>query len=348
MIRVAALTAGRFVPSTRFRIRQYIEPLSRLGVEVREHRPLVEKYSVAPIPAARVLWKVGRVATRVPLLAPAWRSDVVWLEREMIAGRYTLERFLPRRTLLDVDDAIWLIGRPGHAEKIAGRCRGVIAGNRFIAERYRSLVEKVWLVPTSIDTDVWSPAPRRERREWVIGWIGSADNLGYLKWIEEPLAEFLSRHAEARLLVVSNREPVLPKLPPGRLFFERWSEETERASVWRMDVGLMPLPDIDWAWGKCGAKMLQYMAAGIPSLLSPVGSGAEILAEGEVGLAARNDGEWLAGLSRLFEDRELAARCGRTARDVVVRGYAVATNAPKLARAFEEVAGRTAGEAGKR
>jgi glycosyltransferase involved in cell wall biosynthesis len=339
LIRVAALTAGRFVPSTRFRVRQYIEPLRRLGIHVRERRALVEKYSIAPFPAARQVWRAARVLSRIPLLLPAWGSDVVWLEREMIAGRYTLERFLPRRTVVDVDDAIWLIGQPGHAERIVRRCRGVIAGNRFIAEHYRGLAERVWLVPTSVDTDSWRPEPRPERGDWIVGWIGSWDNLGYLKWIEEPLAEFLALHADARLLVVCDSEPVFERLPRRSWFFERWSEAGERESVRKMNVGLMPLPDIDWAQGKCGAKMLQYMALGIPALVSPVGSGAEILAEGEVGLPARNPGEWFAGLERLYADRPLAARCGQTARAVTERAYSLRTNAPRLAQIFQEVAG---------
>lgn len=344
MIRVAALTAGRFVPSTRFRIRQYIEPLRRLGIDVREHRPFVEKYSKPPFPAARQLWRVGRVVSRIPLLLTARRSDVVWLERDMIAGRYTFERFLPPETVLEVDDAIWLMGRPGQAEQIARRCRGVIAGNRFIAEHYRGLTEKVWLVPTSVDTDVWKPGPPHGNGGWTVGWIGSADNLAFLNWIEEPLAEFLALHADARLLVVCDREPVFTRIPRKSWAFDRWSETGERDSVSKMDVGLMPLPESHWSWGKCGAKMVQYMALGIPVLVSPVGSGAEILAEDPVGLAARNPQEWFEGLEKLYEDRPLAARCGEKGRATAERAHSLRANAPRLARIFEEVAGREGGE----
>ena len=343
MIKVAALTAGRFVPSTRFRVRQYIEPLRRLGVEVTECRPRVEKYSFAPTPAAQPLWRLGKVITRLPLLLASWKSDVVWLERDLISGRYTLERFLPRKTILDVDDAIWLIGRPGNAERIAERCHGVIAGNRFIAEHYRLFMERVWLVPTSVNTDVWAPAPRPSERRWTLGWIGSADNLGYLKWIEEPLAEFLSRHPDARLLVVCDRSPHFERLPRGSWNFEPWSEGSERESVGNMDVGLMPLPDIDWAWGKCGAKMIQYMALGIPVVASPIGTGGEILASEAVGMAARNLDEWYKGLETLYEDRQLANRCGEKGREVAVRSYSLTTNAPRLARIFEEVSGHNSG-----
>lgn len=323
-------------------MRQYIEPLRQFGIDVREHRPLVDKYAAPPFPAARPLWRLGKAASCLPLLVGVRGSDVVWLGKFMIFGRYTFERFLPSNTVLDVDDAIWLLGKPGHSERIVARCRGVIAGNRFIAEHYRGLTEKVWLVPTSVDTDRWRPQPRPDRTGWTVGWIGTSSNLGYLKWIEEPLAEFLALHEDARLLVICDREPPFSRIPRSRWTFELWSDATEQEAVQKIDVGLMPLPDVGYAWGKCGAKMLQYMALGIPVLVSPVGSGGEILAEGEVGLAARNPEEWFAGLERLYDDRPFAARCGQTARAVAERAYSLRTNAPRLAQIFREVAGRAA------
>lgn len=343
MIRVGALTSGLHVPSTRFRIRQYIEPLRQFGIDVEEHRPLVDKYAAAPFPAARPLLRLAKAASRLPVLFAVRDSDVVWLERDMISGRYTFERFLPPKTVLDVDDAIWLMGKPGHSERIVARCRGVIAGNRFIAEHYRVLTEKVWLVPTSIDTDLWRPRPRPDRPGWTVGWIGTSGNLGYLKWIEEPLAEFLALHEEARLLVICDREPEFRRIPPGSWTFERWSDASEQEAVRKIDVGLMPLPDVEWAWGKCGAKMVQYMSLAIPVLVSPVGSGAEILAADRVGLLATNPQEWFDGLGAFYRDRELAARCGEKGREVVERSYSVGSNAPKLARIFEEVSGQVRG-----
>ena len=339
MINVAALTAGRFVPSSRFRVRQYIEPLRSLGVTVEEHRPRVEKYSFAPNRALRPLWRVGKVLTRIPLLVGAWGSDVVWIERDLIAGYYSLERFLPRDAVLDVDDAIWMMGRPGYSERIASRCRGVIAGNSFIAEHYRGICENVWLVPTSVDTELWKPRPRARRSEWVIGWIGTASNLGYLKWIEEPLAAFLSRHEDARLLVVCDMEPEFKRIPRRSWSFERWSEAREENLVHEMDLGLMPLPDIEWAKGKCGAKMVQYMAAGLPVLVSPVGTGADILASEKVGLAVTEPEGWASGLETFYRDRDLGQECGRRGREVVERSYSLGVNAPRLAQIFATVAG---------
>ena len=91
------------------------------------------------------------------------------------------------------------------------------------------------------------------------------------------------------------------------------------------------------AWGKCGAKMIQYMALGVPVVVSPIGSGAEILAAGEVGLPARTLREWSESLCTILENPELARRLGAEGRRLVERLYSVETNAPRLARIFADV-----------
>ena len=99
----------------------------------------------------------------------------------------------------------------------------------------------------------------------------------------------------------------------------------------------MPLPDSDWARGKCALKMLLYMAVGIPVVVSPVGVSRDILARADAGMAAASGGDWVAALSRLFEDRSAAARMGREGRRVVETFYSVRENADLLARVFREV-----------
>ena len=200
--------------------------------------------------------------------------------------------------------------------------------------------ERVWIVPTCVDTFRWQPRPRSGGGLWTIGWIGTGGNLDYLSAIEEPLRAFLVEHSDARLLVVSDREPAFENLPAEGWRFERWSEDREVALVGSMDVGLMPLPDTDWARGKCGAKMLLYMAAGLPVLVSPIGSNAEILALGRVGFGPKTPEEWLEGLRSFYSAPDLAAEYGTAGREIAVRSYSVDANAPKLAEIFRQVAAR--------
>ncbi len=338
MIRVVALTSGADVPSSRFRVRQYIRPLQERGILVSEKPLPFSKYASSSRRSVAHLLTAGKMIARLPGVAASWWADVTWLERELVPGRFTFEGFAGRPKLFDVDDALWLNGHSGFSERIASLCDGVIAGNEFLAEHYRRASRRVWVVPTAVDTDQWVPRSGAARPGWTIGWSGTAATLGYLAAIEEPLAEFLSQESSADLLVVCDRAPEFRRLAPGRWRFERWSAAREIELLQQMDVGLMPLPDSAWAKGKCALKMLLYMSVGIPVVVSPVGVNRDVLARGEVGLAAGSPAEWFSSLRRLFADRETAARMGSEGRRVVERFYSVRENADLLARIFREVA----------
>ncbi len=331
MIKVTALTSGWHVPSSRYRVRQFVEPLARLGVEVSERRMPVSKYALKRAGA------LGALA-RLPGVAAARGSDVTWLERDLVAGRRTLEHFAGRRRLFDVDDALWLLSRSDFSERIAAESFGVIAGNEFIAEHYRRHCGRVWVVPTSVETRAWKPPTEREPGPWTVGWIGTSSNLPHLLAVEEPLADFLARHGDARLLVVCDKEPRLNRIPPRSRRFVRWSAENEIGSVQGMDVGLMPLPDTEWARGKCALKMLLYMAVGIPVVASPVGVGASLLGRAEIGIAAASRDDWYEALRLLSGDGARARRMGAGGRQLAEEEYSVMKNSIRLADIFREAA----------
>jgi glycosyltransferase involved in cell wall biosynthesis len=330
VIKVTALTSGKHLPSSRFRVHQFIEPLKSFGIDVSEHYPFLNKYHT------KRLAPLGMLA-RVPGLLASRSSAVTWFEREMIPGRFTLERFAGSRRLLDVDDAIWL-NAPNFSERLARSCDGVIAGNQFIADYYQKIAARVWTIPTSIDTAKWRPAPPAERDKWTIGWTGTSSNLEYLYLIEQPLADFLAQHKQARLLVVCDRDPMLKRFPPQSWRFVRWSPENEVNLVQSMDVGLMPLPDTAWARGKCALKMIMYLAVGIPAIVSPIGVSNELLNQSDVALAARNPHEWYEALCRLFRDQALSTHIGAAGRKLVVEQFSVNRNVSRLAEVIREVA----------
>ncbi|MCA1636186.1 MAG: glycosyltransferase [Acidobacteria bacterium] len=340
-ITVTALTAGRYDPSRRFRVCQFVAQLARRGIGVTEYHPAFSKYTAAPVAQLGILWTAAKILARVPGLAAARVSDITWLQRELIPGRSTLERFAGRKLLFDVDDAVWMGQHGRDIERIVERSRGVIAGNEFLADYFRGLGARVWVVPTCVDTQKWRPAASddgSERAEWTVGWSGTASNLKYLYAIEEPLAEFLDGRPQARLLVVSDAAPRFTKIPRPRWQFERWSPASEVRQVRQMDVGLMPLAATDWERGKCGLKMLTYMAVGAPTVVSPVGTCDEIMRQSEVGIAAATASDWYDALGRLFDDRALAARLGAAGRRLVEAQYSVRRHAVTLAGIFRQVA----------
>jgi glycosyltransferase involved in cell wall biosynthesis len=334
MLKVTALTLGKNDPSSRFRVRQFINPLHQSGIRVAEHY-----LPLAPYKLARIA-PLGLIA-RLPGVVASRAADITWLRRELITGKTTVERFAGGKRLFDVDDAIWLTGAPSFSERIVNHCDGVIAGNRFLAQHYERVGARVWIVPTSIDTNEWRPqTTRRESEEWTIGWIGTWSNAKYLRLVEQPLADFLAEHSDARLLIVCDRKPAFTRIPTNRWHFSRWSPDREIRLVQEMDVGLMPLEDTEWSRGKCGFKMLSYMAVGLPVVVSPYGANEEILSHGDVGFAARTPSDWYEALQRLYEDREMASRMGKAGRGVVEERYSVERNVKLLAHIFHEVANR--------
>lgn len=338
-IEVTALTAGEFDPSRRFRVCQFVDGLRTRGVDVTELHPFFSKYAAAPIAQLGFIWTAGKILARMPGLAAARSADITWLQRELIPGRYTLERYAGRRILLDIDDAVWMDRHGAKAiEQVAKHSAGVIAGNNFLGDFFQQRGVRVWIVPTSVDTGRWQPSPVNDSDKWTIGWSGTSSNLKYLCSIEEPLAAFLDRHPETELLVVSDSAPKFKRIPDVRWRFEQWSPATEVDLVQQMNVGLMPLAVTDWERGKCGLKMLTYMAVGVPTIATPVGISEEIMRRSAVGIAAASNQNWYQALETLHQNRALASQMGQAGRKVVEAEYSVEHNVGKLADIFQQVA----------
>jgi glycosyltransferase involved in cell wall biosynthesis len=349
MVRVAAVTPGRNVPSARFRVRQYLGDLRPLGIEVEEYAPRVDKYARLPgwpeslshIPAAPafIVWQALKLACRGPGIVGSWRHQATWLQRDLLPGIPTLEPLLRSPLVFDVDDSVWLKQPWGRtsAARIARRARLVIAGNDYVADWFADHAEDVRIVPTAIDCRRFRPAPCSNRERFTVGWIGTASNFGYLETISGPLGRFLRDHPRARLLIVAERSPRL-ELPHAQVEYRPWSAASEVEAVQEMDVGLMPLIDEPWARGKCSFKMLQYMACKLPTVVSPIGSNRQVLALGESGIGALTAGDWYDALAHLYRDRGLRSRLGAVGRQVAEDHYDTTVVARRLAEILHQVA----------
>ena len=333
-IRVAALGGGHNDPSCRFRQRQYFQALRALGIRVTEYLPGMDKYKGRS-------WRNGALA-RAPSVLASRFYDAVWLNRELVAGRETLERYAGSRIAFDVDDAIWLQGDPGFAASIARKSAVVIAGNQAIASYFAPYARRIEAIPTTVDTDRWSPAPARSPNEFIVGWSGTWWNLQFLYEIEDELAAFLSATPDTKLLVVCDREPELRRIPSGRLLYRKWSQDDEVDAVRAMDISIMPLADTEWTRAKCGLKMLCAMSTGVPVVASPVGVVREILDGPCAGWVAKA-GEWAVLLARLHANPNLRAKMGSAGRERIVERYSMAKHAETLARIFRELSGRRHG-----
>jgi len=326
------LTSGRREPSSRFRVLQFLPCFRREGIRavVRPCSPNVYRshrdYPFGGL-ALQALFTAAKLGSRLAAALEASRHDVVFVERELLPHLTPrLETLVSLRNPamhLDFDDAIHLRygeGARNPVARVIGMVRTVSAGNEYLAAYARRFNPRVSVIPTAVDTDRYAPAPEGDV---PFVWTGSSSTLPYL----ERLAPALRRVPGARLLVICDRRPRALGIP---VEFVPWSERVEVEALRRGRVGLMPLPDTEWARGKCGLKLLQYMACGIPCVGSGVGANPEILEGGQCGMLARTEDDWVEALTRLRGDGALRQRLRAAGRRRVESAYSVRGVYPRL------------------
>ncbi len=299
------LTSGRDVPSSRFRVEQYLPRLREEGVRADVAPCVPQKYAHAALTAAKVASRIGAL-----LKSPAY--DAVYLERELIVHLTPwLEEVLfslNRKIIFDFDDAIFLRYRDREVNPVSTVCslaKRVITGNSYLAAFASQNSDNVTTIPTAIDTDRFLPLNRNDD---TLLWMGTSSNLPGLE--EVPLAG-------RNLRVICDKSPRFP------CTYIPWNEEVETDLH---GIGLMPLPDTEWSRGKCGFKLLQYMSCGLPAIASPVGVNPEIL--GEAGLLASTPGEWNQAIDQL-QDPALREKLGTAGRARAEAHYSVSALYPQ-------------------
>jgi glycosyltransferase involved in cell wall biosynthesis len=315
-ITVAALTGRINDPASFFRIRQHIPFLAQEGIRVYDYISSDYKW---------LLPSVLKVVARIPAVIASYKADIVWLSRGLVYGYEAFERLVKRPRVLDVDDAVWLnlpLGR-FTMPHIARGMDAIIAGNKFLADWFSQYCKNIHIVPTAVDLNRYHKRPisSAPKDNFVIGWTGMASTYKYLRLIERPLSRFLQDHPDAELLVIAEKKWDSRVIAPQRINFVRWSRDTEATALHSMSVGIMPLADELWSRGKCSFKMLQYMAVGLPVVVSPVGMNKEILEEGNIGFAANSENDWYEALDTLYKNATLQWEMGNNGRVVVEKHY---------------------------
>ncbi len=357
MLRVLALVPYPLdrAPSQRFRIEQWAPFLRASGVEVTfqplQDQALFDHLAAPGHPVGKALGVGWAALRRLGVFGRLDRCDVVFLHREALSfGPALLEPLLARRRPLvfDFDDSIWLPNEnpgnplapmlkfPGKTAQICSAAALVVTGNDYLADWARRHARWVEALPTTIATegDYARCKVHRETPSPVVGWSGTRTTERYLHTLSGALGA-LSRARSVRLRAISNGVPTVPGLD---LEAVPWRAAQEVDDLLSFDVGLMPQPDEEWAKGKCGLKALQYMALGIPPVVSPTGALPSIVEHGVSGFLASDEASWIAALDRLCADAALRTRVGAQARAVVHQRFGARTQAIRLARLLEEVA----------
>lgn len=328
MIALAALTQGEKIPSTRFRLQQHLSTLKLCGFDVTEFKSLLGAYPPSNS-LAKPVWLLGSIVENAVRAIRSNNFDALFLQRNLTSTLCTWEPLLGKPLIFDVDDAIFLGPRGANANKIAMNASLIICGNNFLASHF-SKFGKTVVLPTAVDTDYFIPRMTKESSGAVIGWSGSSSGFKYLYGIEPALQILLERHKDVTVKVVSDLPPRFEKLPPARVSFERWTADREAKVLNDFDIGIMPLDDDLWARGKCSFKMLTYMSAALPVVVSPVGMNADVLAHDYCGIGASSIDDWVDALSTLIAEKDLCFRLGQNGRKIVESRYAQNIIGPQL------------------
>jgi glycosyltransferase involved in cell wall biosynthesis len=335
MIKVAAYTGGKNVPSARFRVHQHIPELRSHDIWVNEHTAFFGSYPPAN-KAIRPLWGGATLIQRLPGIMHSYSADLTLLQREILSTYAFLEKYTKHPRLLDVDDAIWLNGQR-FAKRIAGWCDGIICGNPYVAEQFQQWNRKIHILPTAVDCRRFKATELGEgASSQIIVWSGTSGGFQYLAAIEDAFRQIFQSMPRARLRVVCDKKIRFAKLPLEKVEYIQWKPEIEVKALQGAAIGIMPLKDSPWAKGKCSYKMLTYMACGLPVVVSPVGMNAEILDQAEVGYPATNLADWIDQILLLLQDSEKAALLGRNGRRLVESKYDLKKIAASLATIIKQ------------
>jgi glycosyltransferase involved in cell wall biosynthesis len=341
--------------SSRLRSLQYLPLLRGYGIDV-EVRPLFSDEYLDAIfrgnsrGAMMNAWRRG--ARRFKELLRNGDHDVAWIEGELFPYLPSMVESLLARSVkpyvVDYDDALFhrydlssnrlvrgLLGRK--IDRVMRDAACVVAGNSYLAERAaRAGAPRIEVIPTVVDERRYQPVVHEEDRGPVIGWIGSPLTENYLLDQRDVLEKVCVEHG-ARLLLVGANPAVVDQFKGFVPEVLPWTEESEAAAIARMDIGIMPLRDGPWERGKCGYKLIQYMACGLPVVASRVGANIDIVRHGESGFLATDSASWEDSLVQLIKDRPVRLRMGQAGRMAVEQTYCLQTQAPRLAEVLHSV-----------
>jgi len=342
-------------PSQRFRFEQYLDFLKQNGYDY-EFSWLVNTEDDAYI------YNHGNYFRKFSFLRKSYRIrhndlkhlteyDIVFVQREALMFRSTyFEKEFSRHSKLvfDFDDAIWLMDisegnkhwkwlkNPAKTSHIISISHMIFAGNKYLAEYAMRYNKNVKIIPTTIDTNYHKRIkPFSSKEKICIGWTGSITTIKHFRMAEGFLKKLKQKFGDRiyfkliGFFTYRNLELGINGI--------HWNCDTEIEDLSEIDIGIMPLPDDEWAQGKCGFKGLQYMAMEIPTVISAVGVNKEIITEGVNGFLASTEEDWINKLSMLIESEDLRRRIGMEGRKTVIEKYSVDSQKNRYLEFFNEI-----------
>ena len=331
-------------PSQRFRVEQFLPLLDEQNIEYKLATFMDEKTWDILYKGGSVLQKAwgiikGYLKRWKHVLVDVHRYNTVFVHREAAplgppVFEWVISKLWQKKMIYDFDDAIWIPNTTAENKlvsyfksfwKVRKICKWssiVTAGNHFLASYAKqSGAKNVVYLPTIVDTDnrYIPKASANEKVVPVIGWTGSHSTLKYLDEIISVLQN-IEKEVEFKFLVIANKNP---ELELKNFEFINWDAKTEIEDLQKIHIGVMPLTADKWSDGKCGFKLIQYMALGIPSIASPVGVNKEIINDGVNGFLVENSLEWKERILVLLKNQHLNYEFSKLGREVIKNRYSL-------------------------
>lgn len=324
-MKVNVTTAGKDSPAGWYRIGVLKDLFRSENVFLNEIVPKISGYPPSET-LKRPVWLVAALLERLTYIAKLRGADVTILQRELISTLPTVERLLPGKKILDVDDAIFLKKKGLAARNAAKASVGVVCGNQYLADYFSHYNKNICIIPTGVDVNRMKVDSQRLTRagKKIVGWIGTPGNLPFFNPITPDLKAFFKDKSDVvELRIITSHIDAIPQELREFCTFVKWYPGIEFDELPKWTVGLMPLIDSDWVKGKCSFKMLQYMSAGVPVVVSPYGMNTEILSKGDIGFGPTTGAEWYQALDALVMDSSFNDSCGVQSRLLAENEYSL-------------------------
>jgi glycosyltransferase involved in cell wall biosynthesis len=320
-MKVLFLIQGFSVAASRYRVLQYLPYLESEGVET----------TVRLYPRT--------LKENIQFFASLPKYDIIFLQRKRFnQPRLILLRKRAKRIVFDFDDAIMFRNSKSKDPFSNTRMRRfiqmikasdfVIAGNEFLKSQVLPYNSNIEVIPTPIDQEKYLPKDYSLKKEKVtIGWIGDHGSIHYLKRMKPIFENIGKSYKNVELKIVCDTFFDCENL---NVIKKNWNQKDEIFDLQSFDIGIMPLIDDRWSWGKCGLKIIQYQGVALPVVCTPVGINRDLVEDGVNGFYAMTDEEWLRNLSILIENDKLREKMGYEGLKKVREKYTVEVCAPKL------------------
>lgn len=339
---------GPLAASTRHRLMQYEEGLGKEGITLETHYLLSDRYLKNRFAQTSLpYWDMLKSGfNRLRLLSQQQHYDcaIAYCELFPMLPAIIERRMLKIPYIYDLDDAFFLKYRQSgnriysrllgdKADSLISNAAAVTAGNDYLADYARQLNPNTITLPTVIDEKRYINAKQKTDDNFTVGWIGSPSTSIYLEQVVDALSA-LGKETPVQLTVVGASQEPIPNVDVINL---PWSEDSEIDIISTFDVGIMPLPDSDWAKGKCAFKLIQYMACGVPSIASPVGANNSVLTI-NCGLFANSTEDWITAFKKIRDDKEFRESLSSNARERTLSNYTISANLPALQETIKTIA----------